>query len=160
MIDNTLHLPTPENSLTAKVNGIDFKATIVGGRYDKELIGDYEWNRRSWGAGLLLPTDKTLTLVFISIAWDIPDKNTYDLSDDRLPVSIGFTNLYPTSGGDEFAFLIYAQKGSLTITHSKETYIAEGCFSFEVDVDQPDGTSHHFMVTEGSFYVAPTDDYQ
>lgn len=158
MIGNTLQLPDKStNSLTAKVTDTDFAATIVGGRYDEDSTGSTEWIRRSWGRGLLHPEDKEHTLVFISINWNIVGEQIYNLKDSDLPVSIGFTNLFPTEDGNEFEYIKYAGTGRLTITHSAETYIAEGSFNFEVDVPQRDGTTQHFKVTEGKFYVGPTD---
>ncbi len=158
MIGNTLQLPGKSvNFLTAKVNGADFTATIVGGRYDEGPVGGPEWIRRSWGRGPLHPEDKTHTLVFISIDWDIVGEQTYNLANSNLPVSIGFTNLFPSEDGNEFEYIKYAKTGELIITHSVETFIAEGGFKFEVDVPQPDGTSRNFKVTDGKFYVGPTD---
>lgn len=159
MIGNTLQLPGKAvNTLTAKVNGANFSAIIIGGRYDEGPVGGPEWIRRSWGRGPLHPEDKTHTLVFISINWDIVGEHTYVLTNSNLfPVSIGFTNLFPSEDGDEFEYIEYAKTGELTITHSTETFIAEGSFKFDVDVPQPDGTTQHFEITDGKFYVGPTD---
>ncbi|MGX5101107.1 hypothetical protein [Enterobacter cloacae] len=159
MIGNTLQLPGKSvNSLTAKVNGANFAATIIGGRYDEGPGGVPEWIRRSWGRGPLHPEDKTHVLVFISINWDISGEQTYNLADSNLPVSIGFTNLFPADDGDENQYLVYAKKGTLTITHSKVTFIAEGSFDFEVDIpNQPDGSTLSFRITDGKFYVGPSD---
>lgn len=158
MIGNTQQLHDKAvNFLTAKVNSANFSATIIGGRYDEGPVGGPEWIRRSWGRGPLHPEDKTHTLVFISINWDIAGEQIYNLANSNLPVSIGFTNLFPAEDGNEFEYIEYAKTGELIITHSAETYIAEGTFKFVVDVPQPDGTTQHFEITDGKFYVGPTD---
>lgn len=133
-----------------------FSAIIIGGRYDEDPTGETEWVRRSWGRGPLLSTDETHILFFISIHWDITGENSFDLSDNTAPVSIGFTNLFPQEDGNEFEYLVAVKSGSLTISHSAETYIAEGRFNFEVNIHQPDGQYIHFTITDGQFYVGPT----
>ncbi|MHA1053685.1 hypothetical protein [Enterobacter mori] len=155
MIRNTMLVPAKEdNFLTARINGADFSAVIIGGRYDEDHSGETEWIRRSWGRGPLSPADETHMLFFISINWDITGEHTYNLSDDG-PASIGFTNLFPAEDGDEFEYIKAVRTGALTIIHDAETYIAEGRFSFEVDVPQPDGQPIHFTVTDGQFRVGP-----
>lgn len=158
MIGNTLQLPGKvDNSLSATINGSGFTAEIIGGRYDKNPTGKPEWIRRSWGRGPLSPEDKTHALIFISINWDITGNNTYSLPDNNGRVKVSFTNLFPAEDGDENDYLIEVKTGSLTIEHNVDTFIAKGSFSFEVDVPQPGGGTLPFIVTDGLFYVGPTD---
>ncbi|MHA1057141.1 hypothetical protein [Enterobacter mori] len=157
MAGNKLLLPgKADNFLTASINGAAFSATITGGRYDEDPKGETEWIRRTWGRGPLSAADEKHILFFISINWDITGEQTYNLSDGALPVSIGFTNLFPTEDGNEFDYIVTVKTGLLTITHSAETFIAEGRFSFDVDVPQSDGPPVHFTVTDGQFWVGPT----
>ena len=144
------------NRLVAEINEADFSATIIGGRYDEGPSGNPEWIRRSWGRGPLPSAGDKHTIIFISINWDIPGKNTYNLAEEN-PATLHFTNLFPPEDGNEFEYLVPVKKGTLTITHNKETFICEGEFDFEVDIEQPDGSSRHFEVKKGVFLVGPTD---
>ncbi|MEA5217010.1 hypothetical protein [Enterobacter cloacae] len=148
-----------DNTLTAKINNIDFTAEIIGGRYDEDPRKKQEekkWIRRSWGRGPLLPTDTDHTLIFISINWDIEGEQTYNLADDNPVVNVGFTNRFPAADGDEFKFLVPVTSGSLTIKHDVETLTAEGTFEFVARLFQSDGTVLRFEVKEGKFFVGPT----
>ncbi|HEJ9096991.1 hypothetical protein [Serratia odorifera] len=141
------------NFLRAVINGQPFEATIVGGRYDGD---ETNWIRRSWGRGPLSAGDTTHALVFISCWAELSNGEEYDLSQPDLPVSVGFTHLFPAEDGDETEFLLAVTQGHLILTHNFAEYQVTGSFAFSLAVTQPDGSVRQFEVTEGELYVGPT----
>lgn len=142
-LESNISLPVL-NKLSFETNGVTYSALpeYISGGYNEDGSVRY-----SYGV-VFFPDSSNLAMVYITLDVNsVVDGQEYDLADENCPVMCYFTDHY-IEGGDAYA----AKQGRVKFSHSMETYVMEGEFSFDVYLPDP---GKAYTIHNGSLFVGP-----